>query len=213
MGGHGAGSSGDGGKHRRENDSDYLLSVKDNQPMLHKDIQEYFEGLESGEIRDLPEDVQMTGEERGHGRKEQREVRTVTDTGWMAGKDDWKDLKTIIRYRCWRTAGGETARTDRYYISNAEMDAELFYRYLRGRWSIENRLHWSLDEVFREDAARVSKDHAPENLNILRKITLTLLRTAPDPQTSGKKRKMSGPQKRFTAAMNPNYMLTILFEK
>jgi hypothetical protein len=62
---------------------------------------------------------------------------------------------------------GKTTRTDRYYISNAEMEAEKVYRYLRGHWSIENRLHWSLDAVFREDAAPASRDHAPENLNIL----------------------------------------------
>jgi predicted transposase YbfD/YdcC len=52
--------------------------------------------------------------------------------------------------------------TDRYYISNAAMSAEEFYRHIRGHWSIENKLHWSLDMVFREDASLMSKDHAPE---------------------------------------------------
>jgi predicted transposase YbfD/YdcC len=67
------------------------------------------------------------------------------------------------------------------------MDAEQFYRYACGHWSIENRLHWSLDVIFREDAALTAKDHAPENLNILRKTALTLLRAAPEPRASGKK--------------------------
>jgi hypothetical protein len=49
----------------RERKADYLLSVKDNQPALHQDIRDYFEGLESGDIRELPEDVWETGEERG----------------------------------------------------------------------------------------------------------------------------------------------------
>jgi predicted transposase YbfD/YdcC len=64
----------------REQEADYLLAVKDNQPTLHQDIKEYFEGLESGEIGDLPEDVWTSEEEVGHGRTEKREVRTVTDT-------------------------------------------------------------------------------------------------------------------------------------
>ena len=102
--------------------------------------------------------------------------------------------------------------TNLYYISNAEAGAEEFYRYLRGHWSIENRLHWSLDVIFREDAARVSKDHAPENLNILRKMALALLRAAPDPRFKGK-RGMTGPKKRFTAAMKPEYMFSVLFGK
>jgi predicted transposase YbfD/YdcC len=103
--------------------------------------------------------------------------------------------------------------TERYYISNADMDTQECYRYLRGHWSIENQLHWCLDVIFREDAFQASKGHAPENLDILRKTALGLLRAAPDPRPSGKKRKMTGPKRRFTAAMNPGYMLTVLFGK
>ncbi|MDR3140060.1 MAG: hypothetical protein LBT95_10390 [Treponema sp.] len=46
--------------------------MKDNQPTLHQDIRGYFEGLQTGEIRDLPEDVWISEEETGHGRKERR---------------------------------------------------------------------------------------------------------------------------------------------
>jgi predicted transposase YbfD/YdcC len=147
------------------------------------------------------------------GRREKREVRTVTDIDWMAGKEDWLDLKTIIQYRCWRTIDGERTMTDRYYINNADMDAQECYRYLRGHWPIENQLYWCLDVIFREDASQVTSCHGPENLNILRKMALGLLRAAPDPRSSGKKRKMAGPKRRFTAAMNPGYMLTVLFGK
>jgi hypothetical protein len=51
----------------------------------------------------MPEDVWATGEERKHGRVERREARSVTDIGWLNGKDLWKDLKTIIQYRSWRS--------------------------------------------------------------------------------------------------------------
>jgi predicted transposase YbfD/YdcC len=103
--------------------------------------------------------------------------------------------------------------TDRYYTSNADMDAQEWYRYLRGHWSIEDQLYWCLDVIFREDASQVTSGHASENLNILRKMALGLLREAPDPRPSGKKRKMTGPKRRFTAAMTPGYMLTVLFGK
>jgi predicted transposase YbfD/YdcC len=192
----------------RKKHGNYILAVKDNQKTLHQDIREYFEGLEQGEIRELPEDVWETGEERRHGRVERREVRSVTEIGWLEGRGNWKDLRTIIQYRCYRNG----VKTDRYYISNADMSALEFYRHLRGHWSIENRLHWSLDVIFREDASQASKGHAPENLNILRKIALSLLRAAPNSRAMGKK-KMSGPKKRFVAAINPNYMFTVLFGK
>jgi predicted transposase YbfD/YdcC len=196
----------------REKGADYALSVKENRPALYGDIKEYFEGLETGKIRELPEDIYKTGEERGHGRIESREARTVTDIGRLEGKKAWKDLKTITEYRCRRTENGETTVTNRYYISSAETGAEEFYRCLRGRWSIENRLHWSLDVIFREDAARTGRDHAPENLNILRKMALALLRAAPNPRQSVKK-KMTGPKRRFTASVNPDYMFAVIFKK
>jgi predicted transposase YbfD/YdcC len=191
-----------------EKGGNYILAVKDNHKILHEEIREYFDGLEHGDIKELPEDVWKTDEERKHGRVEQREVRSVTDIGWLEGKANWPDLSTIIQYRSFRN--GEM--TDRYYISNADMSAEEFYQHIRGHWSIENQLHWSLDVIFREDASLVSKGHAAENLNILRKTALSLLRAAENPRKKGK-RKMSGPKKRFTASMNPDYMFAVLFGK
>jgi hypothetical protein len=43
----------------REQEADYLLAVKDNQPILHEDIREYFEGLERGETWDIPENIRV----------------------------------------------------------------------------------------------------------------------------------------------------------
>jgi len=135
-------------------------------------------------------------------------VRTVSDIGWLEGKKAWKDLKSIIQYRSWRNG----ILTDRYYISNVDMSALEFYRSIRGHWSIENKLHWSLDMVFSEDASQVRKGHAAENLNILRKMALSLLRAAENPRGQ-RKRRMSGPKKRFVASLNPDYMFTVFFGK
>ncbi|HBG76333.1 MAG TPA: hypothetical protein DDW86_05175 [Clostridiales bacterium] len=46
----------------------------------------------------------------------------------------------------------------------------------KGHWAIENSLHWVLDIAFRKDESRVRKDHAAENLNIIRHMTLNLLK-------------------------------------
>ena len=47
---------------------------------------------------------------------------------------------------------------------------------VRSHWGIENQLHWVLDVTMKEDASTVRKDHAPENLSLLKKIVLNLLR-------------------------------------
>ncbi|MDR0638104.1 MAG: ISAs1 family transposase, partial [Spirochaetaceae bacterium] len=102
-------------------------------------------------------------------------------------------------------------RTDRYYVSGAPLDARQMYGRIRGHWPIGNRPHWSLDVLFGEDACGVKKGHGPENLNVLRKLALPLLRAAPSPR-SGKKR-IAGPKRQFIAAMNPDYLFTVLFDK
>jgi predicted transposase YbfD/YdcC len=61
----------------REKGAGYILSVKENQKRLYEDVRDYFEGMESGEIREPPEDVWQGGEEKGRGRIERREIRTA----------------------------------------------------------------------------------------------------------------------------------------
>ena len=86
--------------------------------------------------------------------------------------------------------------------------AETFGNLIRGHWSIENQLHWSLDVSFREDACKVRKDRAPENLNILRKIALARLRA-----TEVEKKRSSIKRKSFKALINPQFLLSVLFGK
>jgi predicted transposase YbfD/YdcC len=161
----------------REKGADYILAVKDNQPTLHQDIREFFEGMEGGEIRELPEDVWQSGEEKGHGRIERREVRVVTGIEWLENRGMWEGLKSIIQYRTYRgEGGGEPVKRDQYYISSAVLYADEFGKYIRGHWSIENNLHWSLDVIFREDGSRARTGNAALNLNIMRKLALKRLR-------------------------------------
>jgi hypothetical protein len=76
--------------------ADYLLAVKENQKALYNNIKDCFEGMEGGEIGDLPEDIWQGEEERVHGRKERREIRTVTDPEWPGNRAVWQDMKTIV---------------------------------------------------------------------------------------------------------------------
>jgi hypothetical protein len=88
------------------------------------------------------------------------------------------------------------------------MNADEFYRCLPGHWPRENRLHWGLDVMFREDGALVTRDHAPENLHSLRKTALLLLRTAPMPENHITR--MSGSKRRVAASISAEYMFSLL---
>jgi len=192
----------------REKKADYILAVKENQPTLHGNIQDYYEYLESKEGRKEPCDRWKSDLEKDHGRIERRSIDVVTELDWLEESKAWKDLSAIIRYRCERTVGEQTSVTDRYYISSMVADAKTFAGLIRGHWSIENRLHWSLDVLFREDASQVKKGRAPLNLNILRKIALSLLRKAPVSQ-----KRFSTKRKIFKARVNPDFHLSVLFHE
>jgi len=192
----------------REKKADYILAVKENQPTLHGNIQDYYEYLESKEGRKEPCDRWKSDLEKDHGRIERRSIDVVTELDWLEESKAWKDLSAIIRYRCERTVGEQTSVTDRYYISSMVADAKTFAGLIRGHWSIENRLHWSLDVLFREDASQVKKGNAPLNLNILRKIALSLLRKTPVSQ-----KRFSTKRKIFKARVNPDFHLSVLFQE
>ncbi|MHB9292853.1 putative ISAs1 family transposase ISPto5 [Hollandina sp. SP2] len=95
----------------REKGADYILAVQEHQPTLYEDIKDYFEGMESGEIKEQPEDLWQGAEEQGHGRVEGREIRTATGLEWLEGREG---LRAIVQYRTFRKVKGkETVQTDR----------------------------------------------------------------------------------------------------
>ena len=91
----------------------------------------------------------------------------------------------------------------RYYLSSLECNAQLLAEAIRSHWGIENKLHWTLDVTFKEDASRIRKDCAPENFALLRRIALNLVNREDSYKASNK-------MKRYRAAMDNDYLLSIL---
>ena len=82
-------------------------------------------------------------------------------------------------------------------------DAATLGAAVRGHWGIENRLHWVLDIAFREDESRVRQGHADQNLAVLRRLALNLLRQ----ETTAK---MGTKAKRLKAGWDHAYLLKLL---
>ena len=57
---------------------------------------------------------------------------------------------------------------------------------------MENRLHWVLDVIFREDLARFRTGHGPQNMAIIRHTTLNLLSRAKPTVSLKNRRKRAG---------------------
>ncbi len=81
-------------------------------------------------------------------------------------------------------------------------DAKRLLGAVRHHWRIENTLHWSLDVIFHEDAARFRVGDGAENFAVLRRMALNLLKQHPA--------KMSLKRKRFKAALDDSFLLELL---
>jgi len=78
-----------------------------------------------------------------------------------------------------RTAGGKTTEEVVYGItslSRPEANAERLLGLSRAHWGIENGLHHTRDETFREDRCRVRRGAAARVLASLRNVAVHLLR-------------------------------------
>jgi predicted transposase YbfD/YdcC len=73
---------------------------------------------------------------------------------------------------------------------------------LRGHWGIENGLHWVLDVSFGEDANRTREGNGAENLSIVRRLALGMLK-----QVKGNK---TMPNVKFRVAVDPEFRTKIL---
>ncbi len=72
--------------------------------------------------------------------------------------------------------GKEPSEEVSYYIASSDEPVEGLAGGIRSHWGIENKVHWVLDVVFREDQSRVRAGHAAENLGWLRRVALALLK-------------------------------------
>ena len=97
----------------------------------------------------------------------------------------------------------KTTREVQFYLTSLDCDAGKLGQAIRLHWGVENGLHWTLDVTFNEDACRVRTGHAPQNLSLLRRMALNALNLE-------QSFKRSNRQKSNRAAMENNYMLTIL---
>ena len=70
---------------------------------------------------------------------------------------------------------GKKTKERRYYVSSLT-DIQTCADTIRSHWSIENQLHWHLDVSFSEDNNTTMDTNAFNNLSIMNKMALSLLK-------------------------------------
>jgi predicted transposase YbfD/YdcC len=141
--------------------------------------------------------------EKGHGREESRECWMTNDLSVVRDKKRWHNLTSIARITDTRTVHGKTSTATRYFISSLDTSASEILKAVRAHWGVENSLHWTLDIAFREDESRTRIGHAQQNLALVRKIALNILRNERTAKGGVK-------SKRLQAGWDNGYLLDVL---
>jgi predicted transposase YbfD/YdcC len=155
----------------RDQGGDYVLAVKDNQKNLAAAIHLQLRRTHAqGVVRS-----KVTTREKSHGREEERTYTAMAAP--QSVQRHWPGAQSIVRVCRESTDGqGQKSKEVRDFVSSLPAEVERLAGLIRGHWGIENRLHWSLDVTFREDASRIRQGHGPENTALLRRLTLSILK-------------------------------------
>lgn len=160
----------------------YVMIVKENQKGL-------FQRLDNLDWASVP--ISHRTVDTGHGRREVRTIQVMdapTDLGFPHAAQVFLLERYTTRKTRKRTKGSRRYKTVQVKTAVAvlgvtslhsrEAAPEHLATYVRGQWSIENRLHWVRDVTFREDASQVKTGPRPRIMATLRNLVIGLIRQA-----------------------------------
>lgn len=146
----------------------YHFTVKQNQKLLHDDIELLFRG------RKGPDHEETSS---GHGRIETRRIWVSSEMEGLTPFPGMAQVFCIEREVVNKKSGKTTVETA-YGITSRPSEEASPARLLtvnRGHWTIENRCHYLLDWNYDEDRSRIRTGHGPENVTRLRRFALGVI--------------------------------------
>lgn len=179
-----------------EHEADYVLALKQNQGKL-------FDLVASRFTRQGPRRSAEQLQPATHDRREQRRATVIRDSS-LALSQNFPGIVALGRITSRRRQLGGRAEpvAVRYFLLSKYLTPRQLLLTVRSHWSIENQLHWILDVNFDEDGCRARKDNAPENLAILLRLAVNIVRSSTNP--------VSMRQKIKRAAWDDSYLLELL---
>lgn len=184
-----------------EGGADFILALKRNQSNLHDEVSNFFGQAEQVKFEGIDHET-YHAVEKGHGRSEERTVFVTEDINWLPERERWRGLRSIILLISKRIVDEKASTERRMYISSLPANPRRIACAIRSHWGIES-CHWNLDVAFQEDSLKARAGHISENLSLVRKMALSLLKQ--DKKTNG-----GIELKRKKASWNPDYLLRLM---
>lgn len=189
-----------------ERDADYLVTLKANQGRMFAAVRGHCEANCFGHGAVLRPACDAFDD--SHGRLVRRRVFACPQADTLEALRDWPGLRTVLAVETIRSVNGsgKTEAEIRYFLSSCQDTPVVLAKAIQMHWRIENSLHWVLDVTFREDECRVRDRTAAQNLALLRKIAINLVKQHRSSRASIKGR-------RKMAAWNNEYMKQVIAGK
>ena len=187
-----------------KNKGDYVLQLKANQGRFYEDVYTMFDDKYMNETdKDCEYEIFSTTE-KSHGRIEKRTCYVLNEleyfTDYLA---EWKGLKKIFAVKREVEKNGKSTTEISCYLSSKNTTAENLLSYTRKHWEIES-MHHILDVTYDEDRCKILSQRAQENLNIYRKMGISIHKNYLNVKKQTVKSNM------FNCLLNDNLLLEVI---
>lgn len=187
-----------------DNKGDYVLQLKANQRNLYEDVYAMFDDKYMNETdTDCEYDIYSTTE-KSHGRIEKRTCYVLNEISFFTDYiGEWKRLKKIFAVKREVERNGDKTVEISCYLSSKNTTAEKLLSYTRKHWEIES-MHHILDVTYDEDRCKILTQRAQENLNIFRKMGVSIHKN----YLNGKKQTVKSSM--FNCLLSDNLLLEVI---
>lgn len=158
-----------------EAEADYVITVKSNRRRLHTALRDLFAAIHEAQ-HPPPKVRHHQTREKGHGRREVRDVWVAPASMLGEMSTYWPGLRTVAMTRRTRVhIDGRVQSWTHFYASSMAPTVRAHAEVIREHWGVENGLHWVLDVQMREDDCQIRDANGAVNFAALRRFALTLV--------------------------------------
>ena len=187
-----------------KNQGDYVLQLKANQGNFYQDVYAMFDDKYMNETDKNCEYEIFSTAEKSHGRIEKRTCYVLNEIAFFTDYiAEWKGLKKIFAVKREIEKNGKKTTEISCYLSSKNATAEKLLSYTRKHWEIES-MHHILDVTYDEDRCKLLTKKAQENLNIFRKMGISIHKNYL------KKKKQTVKSNMFNCLLNDNLLLEVI---
>ena len=183
---------------------DYVVQLKKNQGNFYEDVYAMFDDKYMDEADKDGEYETFRTIEKGHGRIEKRTCYVLNDVAYFTDYlAEWKGLKKIFAVKRVVEQNGKISEEVSCYLSSKHTSAAKLLAYTRNHWRIES-MHHILDVTYDEDRCKLQTKIAQENMNIFRKMGISVHKN------HLKNKRQTVKSSMFNCLLNERHLLEIL---